>query len=61
MAGAAASTPVDGAWSAFFSRAVGASIALDGVSADLANGMRTAAANYTQTEVRNTENFSGGH
>lgn len=60
MAGAAASTPVDGAWSSFFAKAVGAAIALDGVSADLANGMRTAAANYTQTEATNTENFSGG-
>jgi Excreted virulence factor EspC, type VII ESX diderm len=60
MAGAAASTPVDGAWAAFFSAALGAAVALDGVSADLANGMRTAASNYSQTEMRNTQDLGGG-
>lgn len=60
MSSAAASTPVDGAWSSFFAAAVGAAITLDTVSADLANGMRTAASNYTQTEARNTGNLSGG-
>lgn len=60
IAGAAASTPVEGAWSSFFSVALGAAVALDGVSADLANGMRSAAANYTQTETRNADNLSGG-
>ena len=59
MAGAAASTPVDGAWSRFFAEALGAAIALDGVSADLADGMRTAASNYTQTELRTAENYGG--
>jgi hypothetical protein len=60
IAGAAASTPVEGAWSRFFSVALGAAVALDGVSADLANGLRTAAGNYTQTETRNAVNLSGG-
>lgn len=60
MASAAASTPVDGAWSSLFTQALGAAIALDSISADLANGMRKAASNYSQTEARNTGNLSGG-
>lgn len=59
LAGAGAGTPVAAAWSDFFGRAAGAAVALDGVSADLANGLRVAAANYGTTEARNTQNLEG--
>jgi hypothetical protein len=51
LAGAAGSTPVAGAWSAFLADAIAASAALDEVSNDLAGALRVAAGNYEQSDV----------
>ncbi|MCL2418442.1 MAG: type VII secretion target [Conexibacteraceae bacterium] len=59
LGAAGAGTPVAGAWSEFFGRAAGAAVALDAVSAELANGLRVAAANYGTTEAHNAENLGG--
>jgi len=59
LAGAAAATPVESAWTSFFSQATAAAIALDTVSADLANGLRISASNYSTTETRNAESMGG--
>lgn len=61
LACAAASTPVEPAWTAFFEDAIGASAALEQVSAELAAGLRSAATNYEQTEAHATDSFPGGH
>lgn len=57
LAGAAAATPVAGAWTTFLEDAIGAAAALDEVSAALAGALRAAATNYQQTEGQATNSF----
>jgi hypothetical protein len=59
LGSAAASTPVESAWTTFFADAIGASAALDEVSIELAGGLRAAATNYQGTESRATQSFRG--
>lgn len=51
VAGAAAMTPVEGAWSAFVDRAGAASTALDEVSVDLARALAAAAGAYSRSDA----------
>jgi hypothetical protein len=60
LAGAAASTPVDGSWMTFLEDAIGASAALDELAVGLAGALRQAATNYEQTEVHATDGFEDG-
>ncbi|HTX32137.1 MAG TPA: hypothetical protein VMD09_12180 [Solirubrobacteraceae bacterium] len=59
LAGAAAATPIEGAWAAFLEKAIGASIALDQVSSELAAGLRVAGGNYQRTETGAADSFGG--
>jgi hypothetical protein len=61
LAGAAAATPVEGAWTSFLEDAIGASAALDLASAELAGNLRAAATNYGHTEVQAQGSFGEGH
>jgi len=60
LAGAAASTPVAGAWAAFLEDAIGASAALDEAYVELAAALRTAGGNYRHTETHTTDGFDAG-
>jgi hypothetical protein len=53
MSGAAASTPVDGAWSSFLTDALATTVALDEASIDLAGALDLASGNYTSAEAAN--------
>jgi len=61
LAGAAASTPISGAWTAFLEDAIGASAALDEAGIGLGAALRAAATNYEQTETQTTDDYGPGH
>jgi len=57
LAGAAAATPVAGAWTSFLEDAIGASAALELASVELAANLRAAATNYGHAEVQATDSY----
>jgi hypothetical protein len=59
LEGAAASTPVAGAWTAFLEEAIGASAALDEAGIGLGAALRAAATNYERTETQATDGYEG--
>lgn len=58
LAAAGASTPIAGAWTAFFSEALSTAVALDQASIDTAGALRLAAGNYNETETANREGYA---
>jgi hypothetical protein len=60
LAGAAASTPIAAAWTAFLEDAIGASAALDEVYVELSAALRAAGRNYQRSETQATDGFEGG-
>jgi hypothetical protein len=57
LTNAAASTPVDGAWSTFLTDAIATAVALDQAAIDTAGALQLAAGNYGDTEAVNSGNY----
>ena len=60
LAGAAASTPIAAAWTAFLGDAIGSCAALDEVYVELSAALRSAGRNYQRSETQATDGFEGG-